>query len=75
MTNPNLTSMNFAIEYELPKLSLVLTFMDAADSEEEALRDFRRFRPHGRIVKINGRPVKDDGFVITRLKEAEPSRS
>ena len=72
MNNPNLTSLNFAIEYELPRLSLVLTFMVAADTEEEALADFRKFRPHGHIVKVNGQPVKDDGFKITRL---DPSKS
>jgi hypothetical protein len=72
MNNPNLTSLNYAIEYELPRLSLVLTFMVAADSEEEALADFRRFRPHGRIAKINGLRVKDDGYVITR-PETVPS--
>lgn len=73
MNNPNLTSLNFAIEYELPKLSLVLTFMVAADSEDEALADFRHFRPHGRIVKINGRPVKDDGLRITQSEDPKPA--
>lgn len=75
MNNPNLTSLNFAIEYELPKLSLVLTFMVAADTVEEALSDFRKFRPHGRILKFNGQPVKDDGVIITPLKSLRSASS
>ena len=74
MTKPELTSMNWAIEYELPNLSLVLTFMMATETEEEALEEFRKRRPHGRINKINGTPVKDDGFVITILED-EPSEA
>jgi hypothetical protein len=65
MNNSQFTSMNWAIEYELPSLSLVLTFMMAAETEEEALAEFRKRRPHGRITKINGEPVKDDGERIT----------
>jgi hypothetical protein len=67
MDKSQLTSMNWAIEYELPNLSLVLTFMMAAETEAEALAEFRKRRPHGRITKINGEPVNDDGERITPL--------
>ena len=67
MDKSQLTSMNWAIEYELPNLSLVLTFMMAAETENEALTEFRRRRPHGRITKINGGPVSDDGVRITPI--------
>jgi hypothetical protein len=65
MSKPELTSLNWAIEYELPNLNLVLTFMMATETEEEALAEFRKRHPHGKITKINGQPVKDDGIVIT----------
>ncbi len=65
MNKNELTSLNWAIEYELPNLSLVLTFMMAAETEREALAEFRRRRPHGKILKINGHAVKDDGLKIT----------
>jgi hypothetical protein len=65
MNNPELTSLNWAIEYEIPNLRLALTFMMAAETEAEALAEFRKRRPHGKITKINGDPVKDNGIVIT----------
>lgn len=67
----NLTSLNYSFEYDLPNLSLVLTFMIAAESEEEALAAFRKRRPHGRLLKINGERVKDDGKTIRKIDEAK----
>ncbi len=62
----------WSIEYELPKLNLVLTcVIDAskAATEEAAIKSFRERRPHGRIKKINGRPVKDNGVIVTEIDE------
>lgn len=57
----NLTSLNWSFEYDLPNLSLVLTYMVAAESEAEAIAAFRKDRPHGRLLKINGQPVNENG--------------
>jgi len=64
-----LTSLNWAIEYDLPSLNLVLTFMVAAETEDEAIAAFRSRRPHGRLRKINGQPVKDDGKTIREIPD------
>ena len=77
MSNPsNDTTWAFwSIEYELPKLSLALTcVIDAskATTEEAAIAQFRERRPYGRIKKINGRPVKDNGVIVTDVEDSEP---
>lgn len=61
-----LTSLNWAFEYDLPNLSLTLTYMVAAESEAEAIAAFRKHRPHGRLRKINGEPVADNGNAAQR---------
>ncbi len=77
MTNPSYDSITWvfwSIEYELPNLSLRLTCaIDASDAvtEEEAVANFRKRRPHGRIKKINGRPVNDNGVDVTPLEDGD----
>lgn len=66
-----LTSLNFALEYDLPNLSLVLTFMVAAETQEEAIAAFRKHRPYGRLLKINGQRVKDNGDTIQEIDKSE----
>ncbi|MCA9067597.1 MAG: hypothetical protein KDA84_01655 [Planctomycetaceae bacterium] len=66
-----LTSLNYAFEYDLPNLSLVLTFMVAAETQEEAIAAFRKRRPHGRLLKLNGQPVKDDGVTVITIDESK----
>ena len=76
MSNPsNDTTWAFwSIEYELPNLSLTLTcVIDAskATTEKAAIACFRERRPYGRIKKINGRPVKDNGVAVTDSQDSD----
>ncbi len=61
--------LTWSIEYDLPKYELALIYLVHAKSEEDAIKDFRKGHPHGRIIKINSQPVTDDGFVITKVNE------
>ena len=65
-----LTSLNWAFEYDLPNLSLVLTYMVATETEAEAIAAFRKYRPHGRLLKINGQPVNENGTTPAEREES-----